>query len=162
MILLLDDFVTVEECKKLIQLYDQYKHLAHHWLGSYPINTSKIPHPLIKKILKRSEDTVQKYFNSKFIVDWAEVKNNLKGSHHPFHYDAASLATILASVTYLSDSSSGHTIFKEGLRVSPKSGRMIIFDGKKYLHGVDKCLEDRYAIPIWYKHSSGKVREEYV
>jgi len=57
-------------------------------------------------------------------------------------------------VTYLSDSSSGHTIFKEGLRVSPKSGRMIIFDGKKYFHGVDKCLEDRYAIPIWYKHSS--------
>ena len=117
MILLLDNFVTLKECKKLIQLYNQYKHLAHHWLGSYPIATSKIPHPLIKNILKRSEEVVQKYFNSKFVVDWAEVKNNKKGSNHPFHYDDSSSATVLASVTYLSDSCSGHTIFKEGLRV---------------------------------------------
>ena len=150
MILLLDNFVTLEECKELIQLYHQHEHLAHHWLGSYPINASKISHPLIKKILKRSEEAIQKYFSSKFVVARAEVKNNKKGSHHPFHYDTFNPATSLASVTYLNDTSSGYTIFKDGLQVTPKSGRMIIFDGKKYLHGVDKCLEDRYAVPIWY------------
>ena len=153
MILLLDNFATVEECKKLIQLYDQYKHLAYPWLGSYPINTSKIPHPLIKKILKRSEDTVQKYFNSKFIVDWAEIKKNLKGSHHPFHYDDVRASTMLASVIYLNDMTSGQIVFQEGIQVTPKSGRIITYNGKEYLHGVNKCLEDRYTIPIWYKHS---------
>ena len=151
MILLLDNFVTSDECKKLIQLYNRYKHLAHHWLGSYPITTSKISHSLIKKILKRSEKAVQKYFNSKFVVDWAEVKKNPKGSDHPFHYDENSRATTLASVTYLNDTSSGRTIFKDSLQIMPKSGRIIIFDGKKYLHGIDTCLEDRYTIPIWYK-----------
>ena len=151
MIILLDNFVALNECKQLIKMYDQYKHLAHHWLGTYPISTSKISHSLIKKILKQSEDAVQKYFNSKFVVDWAELKWHTQGSHHPLHYDDTSADTTLASVTYLNDTSSGVTIFKEGLQVMPRAGRMIIFDGKKYLHGVDTCLEDRYTIPIWYK-----------
>ena len=151
MIILLDNFVALSECKQLIKLYDQYKHLAHQWLGSYPINTSKISHSLIKKILKRSEEVVQKYFDSKFIIEWAEIKRNPKGSAHPLHYDGTKITTTLASVTYLNNTSSGQTLFKDGLQVTPKAGRMIIYDGKKYLHGVNKCLEDRYTIPIWYK-----------
>ncbi len=151
MIILLDNFVALSECKQLIKLYKQYKHLAHHWAGSYPIDTSKISHSLIKKILKQSEETVQKYFNTKFVVDWAELKWTVHGSDHPLHYDGTSSDTTLASVTYLNNTSSGATLFKEGLQVMPKEGRMIIFDGKKYLHGMDTCLEDRYTIPIWYK-----------
>ena len=153
MILLLDNFVTLNECKQLIKLYNKHKYLAYHWLGSYPINTSDISHSLIKKILKRSENIIQKYFNSKFVIEWSEIKWHTQGSEHPFHYDLSRTTTTLASVTYLNDTSSGQTIFKDSLQVTPKAGRMIIFDGKEYLHGVNECLEDRYTIPIWYKHS---------
>ena len=99
MILLLDNFVTSSECKQLIELYKQNKHLAYHWLGSYPIDSSQISHPLMKDILKRSEETVQKYFNSKLVVELAEVKWHTKGSNHPFHYDSARNTTALAAVT---------------------------------------------------------------
>ncbi len=153
MIVLLDNFITLNECKQLVELYDKHKHLASHWLGSYPINTSDISHSLIKKVLKQSENVVQKYFNSKFVIEWSEIKWHTQGSNHPFHYDSARTTTTLASVTYLNDTSSGQTIFKDGLQVMPKIGRMIIFNGKEYLHGVNKCLEDRYTMPIWYKHS---------
>ena len=46
---------------------------------------------------------------------------------------------------------SSQIIFKEGIQVTPKSGRIITYNGKEYLHGVNECLEDRYTIPIWYK-----------
>ena len=153
MILLLDNFVTSDECKKVIQLHQKHSHLARDWFGAYPIDTSKLSSVLINKILKRTEKIVQKYFNSKFIIDWAEVKLHTKGSHHPFHYDEARPNTTLASVIYLNDTTSGQIIFKEGIQVTPKSGRIITYNGKEYLHGVNKCSEDRYTIPIWYKHS---------
>jgi len=152
-ILLLDNFVTLSECKQLIKLYNQHKHLASEWLGSYLLDSSQISHPLIKDILKRSKEVVQKYFNSKLVVELAQVKWHTKGSHHPLHYDLSRSTTVLASVTYLNTTSSGQTIFEDGLQVMPKAGRMIIFDGKQYLHGINTCLTNRYAIPMWYKYS---------
>ena len=152
MILLLDNFVTLNECKQLIELYKENKDLAYHWLGSYPLDSSQIAHPLMKDILKRSEEAVQKYFNSKLVIELAEVKWHTKGSNHPFHYDTSRKSTALASVTYLNNTSSGQTLFDDGLEVTPKAGRIIMYDGKKYLHGVNTCKTDRYTIAMWYKH----------
>jgi len=46
----------------------------------------------------------------------------------------------------------GQTYFKDGTIFSPKTGRMLFFDGKYYFHGVKEILSnDRYVLVIWYK-----------
>ena len=156
MILLLDNFATAAECKELVHLYHQHKHLSRYWLGSYPINTKKISHMLIDQILQRSEKVVQKYFDPMLVVEHGEIKKTGVGADHVLHYDSAvdpltGYKIGLASVMYLNDIASGHTFFKDGLEVTPRTGRIIMYDGKKYPHGVSKCLADRYSFPIWYK-----------
>ena len=163
MILIIDNFLTPDECRELIKIYYQNEHLVQLWpvkpIGppSSILPILKVPNPLIKKILLRTEAVAKKYFNPKILVDWAELKKHEKGSSHRFHFDTADGTTVLSSVTYLNTLSSGHTVFKDDIQVPPRAGRVLLFDGQKYFHGVNQTQEERYTIPIWYKLSSQKM-----
>ena len=160
MILIIDNFLTTDECRELIEIYHQHEHLVKPWPVkpvdpcSYSINSSNISDPLVKKILSRTETLAKKYFNPKILIDWAELKKHEKKSFHPFHFDTTDGTTVLSSVTYLNTFSSGRTVFKDDIQVPPRAGRVLLFDGQKYLHGVSQSQEERYTIPIWYKLSS--------
>ena len=149
MILIVDNFLTIKECKEVIKIYHRDKHLAER-----SNRASILPGSRIKKILLRTQGIAKKYFNPKILIDWAELKKHEKDSFHSFHFDRGEDRTVLSSVIYLNTLSSGFTIFKDGTKVSPIAGRLLLFDGQKYLHGVSRSQKKRYTIPIWYKLSS--------
>ena len=156
-ILIINKFLTSGECKKLIKIYQDNEHVARRWPREaekpcgHAIGPKDISSPLLNKVLKKMEKIVQKYFGSRITLDWGELKKHDKGASHNFHYDTSSNRTVLSSITYLNDLSDGHTIFKDRTQICPKAGRIIMFDGRKYLHGCRPTTEDRYTIPIWYK-----------
>jgi len=172
MLLVIDNFLIAEECEELIKIYRQNKHLVRQWppkaVGpcAHVINTSYLFNPLLKKILSQTQKVVKQYFDPQIFIDWAELKKHDDGASHPFHFDLPHLLTdtdkvrnnVLFSVTYLNTLSSGYTVFKDGTKVSPKIGRLLLFNGQKYSHGVNECKEERYTVSIWwYKLSSHKM-----
>jgi len=106
MILIIDNFLTIDECKKVIKIYHQREHLAKQ-----SITKSIAPGSYVKKILSRTETIAKKYFNPKILIDWAELKKHKKDSFHSFHYDKGKDRTVLSSVIYLNTLSSGFTVF---------------------------------------------------
>ena len=78
--------------------------------------------------------------------------------------DIAEESTIFSSVTYLNDNFTGGetyiindiTLRKHvrdlSVKISPKTGRTLYFDGKQYEHGVTEVKDShRYTLAIWYK-----------
>jgi hypothetical protein len=106
-------------------------------------------------IARRVEQTACKYFGTN-VIDWAELFMRPPNTWHPYHTDDASEKTSITSVTYLNDGvNGGFTQFIDGTQVKPIAGRTIIFDGKKYVHGVSPVVEGvRYTMPIWYQSES--------
>ena len=71
------------------------------------------------------------------------------------HYDNARPSTSLVSITTLNDDFSGGEHFiqekKEKLEFIPEVGKTIVFDGKKYKHGVREVTKGtRYTLATWY------------
>ena len=163
MILIIDNFLTTKECENLIKIYNQNEGLATQWplnaTGpcAHVINSRHIFNPFLKKIFSRTQKVVKQYFNPKISIDWAELKKHDKGVSHPFHFDGAKANTALFSVVYLNTLSSGYTIFKDETQVVPITGRLLLFDGQKYFHGVNQTQGERYTISTWYKLSSLKM-----
>ena len=159
MILILDNFINKEECKRLIKYHQKHKSSAASWpIGAtgpcahqlcYPDITLKLFHD----VLTRAQEKVHRYFDKEMMTDRADLIKHDVGATHRLHYDTQYAWTRLASVIYLNTLSSGHTIFTDGLKVSPREGRIILFDGQTYKHGVSKVLDkERYSIPIWYRY----------
>ena len=156
MIIILDDILTVDECKNLIDIYQKNKESAHtHGNPTiYPLNIDNIldGKEIALEIAKRIEQTTDKYFNLN-IIDWCEIVKWPCDTWQSYHLDAASKNTSLTSITYLNENfDGGCTIMHDGTKVKPKIGRTVIFDGNKYIHGVEPILKgERYTLPIWYK-----------
>jgi len=162
-ILIIDNFLTPKECKTLIKTYNQNEAVATQWprhaMGpcAHVINTTNIFNPLLQRTLSRTQKVVKQYFNTEISIDWAELKKHDKGTSHPFHFDDAKADTVLFSVVYLNTLSSGYTIFKDETQVVPITGRLLLFDGQKYFHGVNQTQEERYTVSTWYKLFSSKM-----
>ena len=161
MILLIDNFLIKKECDQLVRWYKANSHAASLWprnstvktATSFQISAPRVTNKLFLKIQKRAEDLDHKYYDKNLMIDRCDLVRHAPGCFHGLHYDMQYLWTKLASVIYLNTLSSGHTIFKEGLKVSPVAGRIVIFDGMKYKHGVAKVVrKDRYTMPSWYRY----------
>ena len=149
-ILVLDEVLTPEECRELIYSYKPTK----QWRTTYPMSiTGGFELQMAKKI----QSQVNKYFKE-VEIDWSEVVRWPPGSDQPLHFDTTSEETILTSITYLNVTySGGQTYIENDMKVVPKVGRTVIFDGRYYKHGVTEVSNsDRYTLPIWYKINTNK------
>jgi predicted 2-oxoglutarate/Fe(II)-dependent dioxygenase YbiX len=72
-----------------------------------------------------------------------------------FRINFTNTITSLTSITYLNeDFDGGRSVMYDGTKIKPKTGRTLIFDGNKYIHGVEPILKgERYTLPIWYKNT---------
>lgn len=154
MIIILDNILTVNECNKLINIYENNKDKSHVWGNPifYPLNFNFIQNKFTLNILNKIKTIVQIY-NKNIIIDWAEIVKWIPKTYMNPHVDNASEKTILTSIIYLNNNyENGQTYLTEGTIIAPKIGRMVIFDGRKYEHGVNEILNNfRYTLPIWYK-----------
>ena len=154
MIVILDDILTVDECNQIIDIYENNKDKSHSWGNPnfYPLNFKHIENEFTLNMLSKIESIAQ-MCNENIVIDWAEIVKWISETYMNPHLDEASDKTILTSIIYLNNNyKNGQTYLTEGTVIAPKIGRMVIFDGKKYEHGVNKILNNcRYTLPIWYK-----------
>ena len=79
-----------------------------------------------------------------------------KNSKQNFHIDKTRMETDYTSITYLNQNFQGGKtlVFEDAnhmMTCSPKTGRLLCFDGKKHYHGVTQIeSQDRYTLNIWY------------
>ena len=148
--LIKDEFISKEECKKLIKFYKDNKHKVEKFRDVFPLKLNFIKDLDVKLI--NNIHYVSAIINNS-VIDWAQIVYWPKGSIQKLHIDNASKETKLSSICYLNDDyEGGQTYFEDGTMFSPKIGRIVFFDGKYYLHGVREVLsKDRYVLAIWYK-----------
>ena len=159
MIFIVDNVFTNAECRTLIDLYKNNIDLAEKFpeidygIGnSWPIDLIKLNDNYLSESINKIIEITRKY-SGDVVYDWGELKKSDIGHSHPFHYDDVSKDTVLASITYLNnDFTGGNLLFQDDTFITPKPGRTVIFNGKRYKHSVTECAESpRYTIPIWYK-----------
>ena len=145
-----DDFLNKKECKALIDFYKSQS-LPEVFYGTYPLPLNKNTyHKLVNKINNLSLNLNQA------IVDWFQiVKWPASHKGKKLHFDQGRADTILSSILYLnSDFEGGHTYFKDGTSIAPKTGRIIFFDGNYQYHGVSPINNtNRYTLAAWYKNN---------
>ena len=145
-IVILDEVLSHHECEKLIDSYKPTK----RWWNTFPMS---IRDGYAMEIAKKIERHVNKFFQDKVEIDWCEVVRWPIGSYQELHVDDASQQTILTSITYLNNNYlGGETYIENDIKMIPKIGRTVCFDGQYYKHGVTEIKNsDRFTLPIWYK-----------
>ena len=155
-----DKFLTTDECNSLIDFYknnkDQSFMFGHEGL------CPRWPLPILgeNSITKDTEEFkfLQNKLNEKgmyvnnSVIDYGQIVRWPIGSKQNPHYDIAWDYTTLASIIYLNDNFiGGETYFTDGIIFSPRQGRLILFDGQYFEHGVhDVHTHARYVVAAWY------------
>ena len=152
-----DEFLTADECQSLIDFYQDNKHqsfeLGNGEEGRFPrwplvitetaASTHELRYKLNQKTLNANDS----------VIDYIQIVRWPIGSKQNPHYDVADHHTDLASIIYLNDNFiGGETYFTDGIIFTPRQGRLILFDGQYYEHGVHEVqTHERYVVAAWYK-----------
>lgn len=153
-IFIIDDVLSKQECDDLIYFYNNVGP-THQWGTTFPMSIDKKNVLLFEKPQKIC-NKINEYINPKIEIDWCEIVKWPENSNQNFHFDEANKDTIFTSITYLnSDYDGGNTMILNDIKLIPKIGRTVYFDGNHYMHGVSNIEKNiRYTLPIWYK---GKI-----
>ena len=148
--LIKDNFLSKEQSINLINFYEKNKNKCTKFRDVFPLNLN-INKDIEKKLFDKINNLSLLINNS--IIDWAQIVYWPKNSFQKLHFDTASEKTTLSSICYLNDDfKGGQTYFEDNTIFTPKTGRILFFDGKYYFHGVKKILsKNRYVLAIWYK-----------
>jgi len=165
MFIILPDHVPSTVCSEMIKIYENNKDkevypgrdLVQHWRGTDLIQLNEISNNddkiTCKYLTRFVNNTAVNFWGINTFIEGAQIVKWPVGSNQPFHHDDTREKTTFTSVTYLNDDfEGGETYFtSEDLMVKPKVGRTILFDGKKFEHGVKKITSGiRYTLAIWY------------
>jgi hypothetical protein len=146
--LILDNFLSKEECKFLIKYYESNTENIEKFRDVFPLTLHFVEklNFLTFKLNKIAEE-----FDAQ--IDWFQIVKWPKNSFQELHFDTAKKETILSSIVYLNDNfEGGQTYFEEGTIFKPKKGRGLFFDGQYYKHGVTPVKKQiRYVVATWYK-----------
>lgn len=164
MIVIEDNLFSQENCEKLIEIYNFNLDKTQEWYSTYPLKLDKLEGDDLffsKKIVQIINNFCVSIFGINVYVERAEVTKWDINSNKDYHYDDARDSTFLSSITYLNDNyEGGETFFETGLSVIPQTGKSLVFDGKKYLHGVKTVsLNYRYTLAIWYTNDINQSLE---
>jgi hypothetical protein len=162
MITILDNILTINECRKLIDFWEDNITKADTWgnPASYPLTIYHSCDPKKVQINNKAVlnlldkiNLAAKQHRKDIRIDWAQIVKWFPTTYMEPHTDFTSADTVLTSVLYLNDNyDGGKTYFPSIEDITPKAGKMVVFDGKQYKHGVSEILNGfRYTLPIWYK-----------
>jgi hypothetical protein len=150
-IIIIDNTLSEHDCTDLINYYDIHGP-THQWSTFFP-RCIDLSDKFLKFFVLKVEKAVNELMKNKLSVDRCEIVKHPVGSSMYLHKDYAKNATVFTSITYLNDSfDGGETYIPNDMKIIPKTGRTLLFDGKFYTHGVTEVKKNsRYTLPIWYK-----------
>ena len=160
MFIILPEHIPSNICSEMIDVYENNKHSAKVWRNTKPLLLENISNQeelnRCKRVIKYVNNTAVSFFGRDTYIELAEIVKWPTGSYQPYHTDNTRQSTTFTSVTYLNDNfEGGETEFTtENFSVKPKVGRSILFDGKRFEHGVKKITEGvRYTFALWYSNN---------
>jgi len=162
-IVIVDDFFTVEECERAIELF---RRIGPSKIGSYESTITEDSNEIlnIDTINEMNEykdklfDAAKTYCDETIIYGWSEIVKWKTNAWQDSHTDIAHPDTIFTAISYLNDNYTGGETFIEDMNVTPKQGRVAFFYGMHYAHGVRSIREGtRYTIPSWYNKPNQPV-----
>ena len=160
MFIILPEHMPSMVCSDMISMYKNNKHSANVWRDTKPLDVRNISNQeelnRSKFAIKHLNNTAVSFFGRDTYVELAEIVKWPTESYQPYHTDDIRETTTFTSLTYLNDDFEGGETYltKENLVVKPKVGRTILFDGKRFEHGVKKITEGvRYTFALWYSNN---------
>ena len=147
--LIIDNFLTPNECDFLIKYYESDKEKNSNKIRNiFPIAPS-IKDKSINFLINKLQITAAN-FNSQ--IDWFQIVKWPPSIGQKLHFDTQSSRTTLSSIIYLNnDFEGGETYFEDGTIFKPKPGRALYFDGNYHKHGVKPISKGtRYTVATWY------------
>jgi len=161
-----DRFLTTDDCTNLINFYEKNKDKSVSFTVENEGLQPRCPLNIIEKsaefIFLQNKLNQKSLYANNSILDYVQIVKWPIGSKQFSHYDDAWEHTTLASIIYLNDNfSGGETYFTDGILCTPKQGRLLLFDGQYFEHGVsDVNTNERYVVSAWYKKNSKKENDE--
>ncbi len=160
MFIVLPEHLPQELCSELIDIYEHNENISEEWRRTQPLDLRKIPNQeeltKCKFVTRYVNNTAVRFFGIETYVEVSQIVKWPVGSMQPVHRDMARETTTFTSITYLNDDfEGGETYFTdEDLLIKPKVGRTILFDGKRFEHGVRKITNGtRYTLALWYSNN---------
>ena len=158
-----DQFLTVDECNYLINFYKNNKDLSVEFghEGRCSRWTLAIRKNMMEfKFLQNKLNEKSIYVNNS-VIHYIQIVRWPIGSKQNPHYDTVQDHTTLASIIYLNDNFiGGETYFTDGMTFAPRQGRLILFDGLYFEHGVhDVSGNERYVVAAWYKKNEKRTKK---
>ena len=151
-IVIVDDFFTAAECDQAIKLF---RHIGTSNPEIIRKNETKVLN--IDEINEMNGykdklfDAAKYYCEEPISYGWSEIVEWETNSWQDSHVDDVHPNTVFTSISYLNDNYTGGQTFIEDMEVTPKQGRVVLFYGMEYNHGVRLIINGtRYTIPSWY------------
>ncbi len=161
-ITVIDDLITSDECKDLINFFITKQTEWKFWPST---NTKYFP--IIDWRTGEPHDEYTKMFSSRLVnivsnvrPDRSHLELRETGTYMGMHYDTGTMYNTFTSVTYLNDDfDGGETVIrphgeetdKYDTIIVPKTGRTVFYDGAYFKHGVIEVENgNRFTMPMWY------------
>jgi len=152
MIIEQDNFIDKNECESLINFYRSYfPAYGRHFAGTQLIDLWHLKNKFefINALSKKFMDHIRP-INDKVVIDYFEIVQRFPNTSMNGHFDFAHQK--YTSVIYLNDDYEGGETIIENKKFTPKTGKIITFEGPKMFHGISMIEKtSRFAMPIWYK-----------
>lgn len=154
MIFIENNFITSEDCEKIIEIYERNLHLTKTHRDTYPLKVEKIKEEesLFRDIYNRVFEicTFHKRKNDELFCRNYEIVKWPVGSHMKYHTD--NYPTAFSAIIYLNDDyEGGETEIYRDIKVKPRKGKLLIIsETHEIYHSVNVVQEKvRYTLPIW-------------
>ena len=144
-----EDFLPKQVCEDIIESFD-INNVNTLWRDTKVIDIFWQANDISKGLMADIITTVRNKFDNNLMCNYSQIvfwpTNSSQEAHYDDDYHPAT------SILYLNDNYEGGETFIGDKVIKPKQGKMIIFNGDKILHGVNKVTKgERYTIPAWYK-----------
>jgi len=134
-----DNFLPEKYCTDLIDIFKTYDYTPYHDTFIFKYTDPEV----LKKICKTFPNYNLQFPDNMEIVQWPT------NSQMSPHYDPGDR---FAFIIYLNDNFTGGETVIDGVSISPKTGRLVLFNNGIYKHEVRQITEGtRYTLISWYK-----------
>ena len=160
MFIILPEHIPSNICFDMIEIYKNNEDSAKVWRDTKPLILENISNQeelnRCKRAIKYVNNAAVSFFGKDTYAEIAYIVKWPTGSYQPYHTDGIKESSTFSSITYLNDDfDGGETDFiNEDFFIKPKIGRTVLFDGKKFEHGVKEITNGiRYTLALWYSNN---------
>jgi len=156
----INDFLTKKECDYFINFHKKNFNILPDGVkkmyesAEHVTEVISFPHLMDRDVFRNIFCKISQHIkniNKSLYINYCEIVKwrtlSYQGEHNDFDYHP------FTSIIYLNDNYNGGETIVDDIKVKPKKGKIITFEGKKLKHKVNKITKGiRYTIPVWYKN----------